>query len=171
MIFSIFMWVVIFSIYQYAIDLHGLLHITLIFPSNRHFNNHSKKDCDMKKWMLICTLCFFALFYPCVELPCYDTSGTHAGIWSGISCNGLAYSGTWTGYVTDDCQFIGTGEWESVIGLINPSTQQLTANGSISEECGSIKMNGTFTSSLMSVSGDYSYSEGGSGLFSGHAQH
>ena len=125
----------------------------------------------MKKWMTICTLCFFALFYPCVELPCYDTSGAHAGIWSGTSCNGLPASGSWTAYVTDDCQFIGTGKWVSVTGIINPSTQDLSASGSINEDCGFIKLNGTFTSSLMTVSGNFGYSKGGGGIFSGRAQH
>ena len=107
----------------------------------------------MKKWMTICALCILVLFYPCVELPCYDTNGEHAGIWSGTSCYGLTDAGTWTGYVTDDCQFIGTGEWGAVTGIINPSTNVLTASGSIHEECGSVKINGTFTISLMSVSG------------------
>ena len=125
----------------------------------------------MKKWILICTLSSLALFYPCVELPCYDTSGKHAGIWKGTTCSGLAFSGTWKGYVTDDCRFIGTDKWSSVTGVINPSNHELTASGSISDECGSIKLNGTFTSSLMTVSGNFGYSKGGSGLFSGRAQH
>lgn len=60
----------------------------------------------MKKWFILCGLCLLALFYPCDERPCWDTAG--------------ARGGTWTGYVTSDCRFMGTGEWESVAGTINP---------------------------------------------------
>jgi len=124
----------------------------------------------MKKWVILCGLCLLALFYPCDELPCWDTAGNRSGTWSETSCYGYDYSGTWTGYVTNDCRFIGTGEWESVTGTINPSTGVLTATGTIREECGSITMNVTFTSNLISVSGSYNYSRGGDGSFTGLIQ-
>ena len=121
----------------------------------------------MRKWIILCSSCLFALFYPCAELLCWDTAGIRSGSWAEISCDGNSYSGTWTGNVTSDCRFVGTKEWESVTGEINPSTKILTAYGSSLDGCGIIKMTGIFSSDLVSVSGQYLYSEGGGGSFSG----
>jgi len=49
-----------------------------------------------------------ALLYPGTELLGWDTAGNRMGSWSETSCDGYKYSGTWTGYVTSDCRFIGT---------------------------------------------------------------
>jgi hypothetical protein len=124
----------------------------------------------MKKWIIILALCVLSLFYPPPELHCWDTAGDRAGSWSETSCDGHAYTGTWTGYVTSDCRFIGTNEWESVNGTINPSTNVLVATGESRSGCGTIKMTGTFTSDLVSVSGSYNYSNGGDGSFIGRIQ-
>jgi hypothetical protein len=124
----------------------------------------------MKKWTIIFALCLLSLFYPPPELHCWDTAGNRAGSWSETSCDGLGYAGTWTGYVTSDCHFIGTNEWESVSGTINPSTKALEATGKSRNDCGTIKMTGTFTSDLVSVSGSYNYSNGGAGSFIGRIQ-
>ena len=124
----------------------------------------------MTRWIILGVSCLFALLYPCGELLCWDTAGNRIGSWSETSCNGNYFSGTWTGYVTSDCRFIGTNEWESVSGTINESTKFLTATGISSDGCGSIEMTGTFTTDLVSVSGSYRFSKGGSGQFSGHIQ-
>lgn len=113
----------------------------------------------MRGWVILCASCPFALLYPCAELLCWDTAGNRIGVWSETSCDGNNYSGTWTGYVTND--------WDSVIGTIDPSIKILTATGTSLNGCGSITINGTFTSDLISVSGNYDFSKGGSGLFSG----
>jgi len=125
---------------------------------------------EMRKWIILCTSCLLALLYPCAELLCWDTAGNRIGSWSEISCDGYSYSGTWTGYVSSDCRFFGTNEWESVTGTIDPSTKFFTGTGTFRDKCGSIKMSGTFTTDFVSVSGSYSYSKGGSGSFSGHIQ-
>ena len=124
----------------------------------------------MRRWVILCASCLFALLYPCAELLCWDTAGNRIGSWSETSCDGYNYSGTWTGYVTNDCRFIGTNDWESVIGTIDPSTKIITATGTCLNGCGSIAMTGTFTSELISVSGNYNYSKGGGGSFSGTIQ-
>ena len=124
----------------------------------------------MKTWIILCASCLLALFYPCSALHCWDTAGNRIGSWSEISCDGNSYSGTWTGYVTNDCRFIGTSEWESVTGKVNPSTKVLTATGTLCEECGSISMTGTFTRDVVSISGNYNYNKGGSGSFIGSIQ-
>ena len=124
----------------------------------------------MRKWIILCASCLIALLYPCAELLCWDTAGDRAGSWSETSCSGYSYTGTWTGYVTSDCRFIGTNEWEFVSGKINPSTKVLTATGTSRDGCGSIAMTGTFTSDLVSVSGSYIYSKGGGGSFIGSMQ-
>ena len=124
----------------------------------------------MKTWIIVCTACLLALFYPCPELHCWDTAGARIGSSSEISCDGNSYSGTWTGYITNDCRFFGTNEWESVSGTINPSTKVLTANGMNHGKCGSIEMNGIFTTDLVSVTGSYKYSKGGGGSFKGSIQ-
>ena len=124
----------------------------------------------MKKWITICALSLSALLYPCAELLCWDTAGNRIGSWSETSCDGNNYSGTWTGYVTNDCRFIGTNDWESVIGTINPTTKIFTATGTKRDGCGSITIQGTFTSDLVSVSGNYNFSKGGRGSFSGTIQ-
>jgi hypothetical protein len=122
----------------------------------------------MKTWIIVCASCFLALFYPCSELHCWDTAGNRIGSWSEISCDGNEYSGTWTGYVTNDCRFLGTNKWKSVNGTINPSTKVLTATGTNPDGCGSIEMTGIFTTDLVSVSGSYNYSKGGGGSFKGN---
>lgn len=124
----------------------------------------------MRKWVILSVLCLAALFYPCDELPCWDTAGARAGTWSETSCFGNDSSGTWTGYVTEDCRFFGTSEWKSIAGTIDPSTQVLTATGKIREQCGTVTMTGTFTSNLTSVSGNYNYPRGGCGSFAGRIQ-
>ncbi len=124
----------------------------------------------MKTWIIVCATCFLALFYPCPELHCWDTAGNRMGTWSEISCDGNSYSGTWTGYVTNDCRFFGANGWESVSGTIDPSTKVLTATGMSQGMCGSIEMKGIFTTDLVSVSGSYNYSKGGGGSFKGKIQ-
>jgi len=127
----------------------------------------SKGSDEMRRWIILCATCLLALLYPCAELLCWDTAGNRVGSWTETSCDGNRYAGTWTGYVTNDCRFIGTNEWESVTGRINPSTKVLTATGTGRDGCGSISITGTFTSNLVSISGSYSYSTGGSGSFIG----
>ena len=122
----------------------------------------------MKKWTLLIAACLMALFYPCAELLCWDTAGERIGSWSEISCDGISYTGTWTGYVTNDCRFIGTNEWESVTGTINMSSKVLSASGISRDGCGSVTIKGTFTGDLESVSGRYDYSKGGGGSFFGN---
>ena len=124
----------------------------------------------MKTWIIVCALCLLALFYPCSELHCWDTAGNRIGTWSEISCDGNRFSGTWTGYVTSDCRFFGASEWESVNGTINPSSKILKATGMSHKGCGSIEITGTFTTDLVSVSGNYKYSNGGGGSFKGNIQ-
>ena len=124
----------------------------------------------MKTWIIMCVSCLLVLLYPCPELHCWDTAGNRVGSWSETSCDGYGYSGAWTGYVTSDCNFFGSNEWESVTGTINPSTKVLTATGRSRNGCGYIKMTGTFTSNLVSVSGSYIYGKGGSGSFIGSIQ-
>ena len=124
----------------------------------------------MRRWIILCVTCLLALLFPCAELLCWDTAGNRVGSWTETSCDGNRYAGTWTGYVTKDCRFIGTNEWESVTGRINPSTKVLKATGTSRDGCGSITMTGTFTSNLVSISGSYNYSTGGSGSFIGSIQ-
>ena len=124
----------------------------------------------MTRWIILGVSCLFALLYPCAELLCWDTAGNRIGSWTETSCDGNNYSGTWTGYVTNDCRFIGTNDWDSVIGTIDATTKILTATGISCTGCGSITINGTFTSDLISVSGNYNYSKGGVGSFSGTIQ-
>ena len=130
----------------------------------------SKWITEMKTWIILCASCLLALLYPCSELTCWDTAGNRNGSWAEISCDGNSYSGTWTAYITNDCRFFGTNEWESVSGTINPSTKVLTATGMSHGRCGSIEMTGSFTTDLVSVSGSYKYSKGGSGSFKGNIQ-
>lgn len=124
----------------------------------------------MKKWVILCALCLLPLLYPCDELLCWDTAGGRFAYWSETSCDGYSYSGTWTGYVTNDCRFVGTGEWESVTGTVDPYTGVLTATGAIREECGPVTMNGNFDNNLISVLGSYNHSKGGEGYFAGRIQ-
>jgi hypothetical protein len=124
----------------------------------------------MIKWVIMGGLCLAALYYPCDELPCWDTAGRRTGSWSETACDGYAHSGTWTGYVTEDCRFIGTGDWESVSGTIDSTTMALTGTGTIREGCGPVTMSGTFSHNLISVTGTYQYSKGGGGSFSGRIQ-
>jgi hypothetical protein len=121
----------------------------------------------MRKLIILCSSCLFALLYPCAELFCWDTAGNRIGSWVEISCDGISYSGAWTGDVTSDCRFVGKNVWESVTGEINPSSKILTASGISPDGCGMINMTGLFSSDLVSVSGTYVYSEGGGGSFSG----
>jgi hypothetical protein len=124
----------------------------------------------MQRWIILCALGLLAVLYPGADLQCWDTAGNQAGSWSETSCDGNGYTGTWTGYVTNDCRFIGSGKWGSVTGTINPSTNVLTASGTIREGCGSIKMIGTLTSDSVTISGSYKYSKGGGGSFTGCIQ-
>ena len=124
----------------------------------------------MKTWIIACTVCLVALLYPGADLQCWDTGGNRGGSWSGISCDGNVQSGNWTGYVTSDCRFFGTGDWESVTGKINPTTKILTATGRSIHGCGPITINGTFSSDFLSVTGSYNYSQGGKGSFVGKIQ-
>ena len=124
----------------------------------------------MQKWIILCSSCLLALLYPGAKLHCWDTAGDRSGLYSETSCDGYDYTGSWTGFVTSDCRFIGTNEWESVSGKINPSTKVFTATGKSCDGCGLIKMTGIFTSDLVSVTGNYNYSKGGGGSFSGTMQ-
>ena len=111
----------------------------------------------MRKWIILFASCVLAVLYPGAELQCWDTAGKQAGSWSETSCDGFNYSGTWTGYVTNDCRFIGSGEWKSVNGTINPSAKTITGTGTIRDGCGPITMTGTFTSDFVTISGSYKY--------------
>ncbi len=124
----------------------------------------------MNKWIVICVLCLLALVYPGAELLCWDIAGKQAGSWAETACDGHSYTGTWTGYVTNDCRFIGYGDWESVNGRLNPLTKSIGGVGTIRDECGPITMTGTFTSDSVSVIGSYKYSKGGGGTFTGGIQ-
>ena len=124
----------------------------------------------MRKEIILFTSCILALLYPGAELLCWDTAGDRIGSFTEISCDGHSYTGSWTGYVTNDCRFIGANEWESVTGKINPSTKALAATGKSRDGCGLIKITGTFTNDLVTVSGNYNYSKGGGGSFSGAIQ-
>ena len=126
-----------------------------------------KESIQMRKWLIICASCLLALIYPCAELHCWDTAGVRSGIWTEASCDGSEYTGTWSGYITNDCHFIGTHQWEHVTGKIDPSTKILSATGTRNNRCGSITMTGTFTRDLLSVSGCFEYSKGGGGTFMG----
>jgi Leucine-rich repeat (LRR) protein len=55
-----------------------------------------------------------------------------------------------------------------VNGRINPSTKALSASGISADGCGSITLNGVFSTN--SLSGNYSYSKGGNGSFIGSIQ-
>ena len=122
----------------------------------------------MRKWLILCSLCLLALFYPCAELHCWDTAGERSGTWAEISCDGFKSTGTWSGYITNDCRFIGTHQWEHIAGQIDPSTKILSATGTSHDGCGSIAMTGTFSFDLLSVSGCFKYSRGGGGTFMGN---
>ena len=124
----------------------------------------------MLKWIILFTTCILALLYPGAELLCWDTAGKQAGSWSEISCDGNSYSGKWTGYVTNDCRFIGYGVWKSVKGKLDPSNHTIAGTGIIRDECGPISMSGTFTSDSVSIQGSYKYGNGGGGSFSGCIQ-
>ena len=121
----------------------------------------------MPRWTIICATCLIALLYPCAELLCWDTAGQRTGTWTEISCDGYGNSGTWTGYVTNDCRLLGTEQWKSVAGQIDPKTKLLTASGNSPNGCGIIIVTGYFSGDLVSVSGNYSYSKGGGGSFTG----
>ena len=121
----------------------------------------------MRRLILICATCILALFYPGAELFCWDTAGDRVGSWSETSCDGYRNSGTWTGYVTSDCRFIGTNQWESVTGKIEFVTKVLTAAGTSPNGCGAMTVTGLLSSDLVSVSGNYTYSKGGGGSFTG----
>jgi outer membrane protein assembly factor BamB len=99
------------------------------------------------------------------DSPCSDIAGTWTGNWSETSCDGNTYSGSWSGTVSDNCSFSGTDSWDSVQGVIDPATMELTATGMSADGCGSISVTGAFSDS--SVSGSYNYSVSGSGTFSG----
>ena len=124
----------------------------------------------MRKWIIIIASCISALFWPCGVLHCWDTAGNRVGSWSETSCDGYTYSGNWSGYVTNDCRFFGTGKWAFVNGSIDWSSKDLAATGIIRRECGPITMTGTFTNNLISLSGEYEYSNGGHGTFTGRMQ-
>jgi hypothetical protein len=98
---------------------------------------------------------------------CSDFAGNWSGTWSETYCDGLDYSGTWTGQVYSDCSFIGTPDGLTVTGTIDPSTGIFTGSGT-SEVCGSITLDGDFIDD--SVTGSYSYSSGGGGSFIGSFQ-
>jgi hypothetical protein len=125
---------------------------------------------EMKTWIILCVLCLVGVVFPGADLQCWDSAGNQAGTWSETSCDGNGYSGTWTGYVTNDCRFIGTNEWRSVSGTINPATNVFSAVGTIRDDCGHITMTGTFSRDFVSISGTYNYSDGGGGSFSGSIQ-
>jgi hypothetical protein len=99
---------------------------------------------------------------------CSDIAGDWQGNWSEVDCYGEEDTGTWTGQVTSSCQFTGGDAFDSVTGTVDPSTKIVTATGTHSFGCGSIAVTGTFVTT--SVSGSYSYFEGGGGIFSGTKQ-
>ena len=96
---------------------------------------------------------------------CIEIAGQWEGNWSETSCDTFDYSGPWTGTVSNGCIFIGTDNWDTISGTIDPSSMMLTATGISQDGCGSINVTGTFTSD--SVTGSYTYSVSGSGTFTG----
>lgn len=125
----------------------------------------------MQKLMILCVLFLVPLFYPCETLLCWDCAGKLTGSWSEISCDGNSYSGTWTGSITNDCSFVGIGEWESITGKINFSNKTLAAAGLIRDDCGPSTISGKFTNNFLSVSGNYAHRRGGGGSFTGRIQY
>jgi len=101
----------------------------------------------------------------CPKILCDEISGSWSGSWSETSCDGETYSGSWAGEVTVDCIFKGTGTWKS--GTINPFTLVLESQGISEDGCGFFSLTGTFSNNN-SLSGSYSYTEGGGGSFSGN---
>ncbi|MCP3867798.1 MAG: hypothetical protein GY703_06830 [Gammaproteobacteria bacterium] len=98
--------------------------------------------------------------------PCSGFAGDWNGSWLETSCDGVEYSGSWTGRVGGSCNFSGTDNWDFATGTIDPTTKILTATGVSSDGCGAVSLTGTLTD--MSATGDYSYSLGGSGSFTGN---
>jgi hypothetical protein len=99
---------------------------------------------------------------------CSDFAGKWSGSWSETHCDGINYSGTWTAKVYSDCQVVAeTNSGLSLSGTIDPSTGIFTGT-EISESCGFITYDGEFIED--SVTGSYSYSDGGGGSFTGSLQ-
>ena len=124
----------------------------------------------MKKLMTLSALCLLALVFPGAELECWDTAGDRAGTWSEISCDGKKYTGSWSGLVTNDCRFVGTGEWKQVVGTVDPSTRTLSATKAGFGRCGTLAISGLFSYTFETITGSYVYSEGGNGEFTGTIQ-
>lgn len=105
----------------------------------------------------------------CPKDLCADISGSWSGSWSEISCDDESYSGSWTAEVTVDCTLKGSGIWAYKRGTINPFTLVLKSGGISEDGCGFFSLTGAFRNND-SLSGSYSYSDGGGGSFSGHKQ-
>ncbi len=103
----------------------------------------------------------------CPNNLCYKIAGSWSGSWSEVSCDGEPYSGSWVGKVTYNCILKGTGIWDYKRGTINPFTMVLKSSGVSQDGCGFFSLTGVFPSNN-SLSGNYSYSEGGGGSFTGH---
>jgi hypothetical protein len=136
----------------------------------KEYQKHFRGENKMKKSKIISAILAFFCFLlwldtSAAQEECTDISGNWEGSWSEISCDGNSYSGLWTGYVTNDCRFYGTDNWDTVSGKIDPSNKVLTGDGISIDGCGLITMTGLFAGDYLS--GQYTYSEGGNGKFTG----
>ena len=120
--------------------------------------------------MTLSALCLLALIFPGAELQCWDTAGSRAGTWQEFSCEGDVAKGAWSGYVTNNRRFVGTGEWKQVVGTVDPSTRTLYATKEGQDRCGTLTIIGVFSYTFETITGSYTYSEGGTGKFSGTTQ-
>jgi hypothetical protein len=95
--------------------------------------------------------------------PCSAYAGNWSGTYSETYCDGVNYSGTWTGVVTSDCSITTiSDEGGSSEGTI---TGNNVSGSAFDPFCGTVSIVGTISGN--SISGTYTYSSGGSGSFSG----
>lgn len=95
---------------------------------------------------------------------CGDIAGEWSGTWSETDCFGDFYSGDWSASITESCDFDGSDAFGSLTGTIDPLTGTLTATSS-GTECGDFVLTGVFRND--GASGNWTYSAGGSGSFTG----
>lgn len=94
---------------------------------------------------------------------CTQFDGNWGGTWSGVDCDGFSEIGPWSMTCTN-CGCSASTPEENLSGTIVGNNGTLTGVG----DCGNTTATATFSSSQ--VSGDYRYSLGGSGTFSGTRQ-
>lgn len=123
----------------------------------------------MKRLAILYVLYFLSPFFdPSVVYACSDIAGIWNCSFSETSCDGRNYNGYGILWVRSDCSVEGTDNWDTISGTVNPSTKVLTVTGISRDGCGTINGSGIFTAD--SVSGNYSYSYGGGGSFTGNIQ-